>query len=110
LDWVGHRAHLDVVQKTVDAVLTCNQTSVIQPPFSYEQLKAIALKCIKTRVWQTVTFNQLKVIMATYYRCAPISAGNTFQDLLQLCETADDTEQSIECDIHVPNINMVKFN
>jgi hypothetical protein len=29
------------------------------------------------------------------YRCAPISTGNTFQDLPQLRETADNTESGI---------------
>jgi hypothetical protein len=26
------------------------------------------------------------------YRCAPVSTGNTFQDLLRLCETTDNTK------------------
>jgi hypothetical protein len=38
------------------------------------------------------------------YRCAPISAGNTFQDLPRLRETAENTEGYI----HVTNINTVK--
>jgi hypothetical protein len=41
--------------------------------------------------------------------CALISAGNTFQDLPWLCETADNTECYIWRDIHITSINMVKF-
>jgi hypothetical protein len=40
------------------------------------------------------------------YRLAPVSVGNTFQDLLQLCEIADD----IKCYILVTYINTVKFD
>jgi hypothetical protein len=40
------------------------------------------------------------------YRCAPVAAGNTFQDLPQLHETADNTE----CYIRVTYIDTVKFN
>jgi hypothetical protein len=44
------------------------------------------------------------------YRCAPVSTGNTFQDLLQLLEPADNNKFCILCDICVININMVNFN
>jgi len=57
------------MKKTVDTVLTCNQTPVIQLPSWYEQLKVIALKCVKTRIWQIKTSNQQKVIMAANYLC-----------------------------------------
>jgi hypothetical protein len=43
------------------------------------------------------------------YRHDPVSAGNTFQDLRQLRETADNTERYTYCGIRVTNINMVKF-
>jgi hypothetical protein len=33
--------------------------------------------------------------MVTVYRCGPVSTGNTFQDLLQLRETADNTDRYI---------------
>jgi hypothetical protein len=41
-----------------------------------------------------------------------MSAGNMFQDLLQLRETTDNTERYIyiKHDIPVKYINMVKFN
>jgi hypothetical protein len=42
------------------------------------------------------------------YRCAPVSTGNTFQDLPRLRETADNTERYIYRDIRVTNINTVK--
>jgi len=45
-----------------------------------------------------------------HYRRTPISAGNTFQDLPRLRETTDNTERYIYSDIHVTNINRVKFN
>jgi hypothetical protein len=44
------------------------------------------------------------------YSSAPVSTGNTSQDLLRLCETADDTERYIYHDIRVTNINTAKFN
>jgi hypothetical protein len=40
----------------------------------------------------------------------PVSAGNMFQDLLRLLEAANNTKCYIQHDIHVPYINMVKFN
>jgi hypothetical protein len=43
------------------------------------------------------------------YSSAPVSMGNTFQDLLWLCEMVDNNEHYI-CDIHVTYINTVKFN
>jgi hypothetical protein len=45
------------------------------------------------------------IMFAVIYRCAVISAGNIFQDLLRLCETADNTERYV-C---VTYINTVKF-
>jgi hypothetical protein len=44
------------------------------------------------------------------YNSAPISASNTFQDLPQLRETADNTKHYICRDIRVTYINTVKFN
>jgi hypothetical protein len=41
---------------------------------------------------------------------APVPIGNTFQDLLQLRETKDNTESYRSRDIHVTYINTVKFN
>jgi hypothetical protein len=35
------------------------------------------------------------LLLRDEYRCAPISAGNTFQDLPRLRETADNTERYI---------------
>jgi hypothetical protein len=43
------------------------------------------------------------------YRCAPISAGNMYQHLLQLRETVDNTERYTQRGIRVSNINTVKF-
>jgi hypothetical protein len=48
-------------------------------------------------------------LLYSLYRCDPRIAGNTFQDLLRLRETADNTERYIERDIRVTNINTVKF-
>jgi hypothetical protein len=42
----------------------------------------------------------------SWYRCAPVSTGNTTQDLPRLCEKADNTGSYI-C---VTSINTVKFN
>jgi hypothetical protein len=53
---------------------------------------------------------RILIIWFTLYRCAPISTDNTFQDLLQLRETVDNTERYIQHDIRVTNINVVKFN
>ena len=47
---------------------------------------------------------------ATSYSSAPVAARNTFQDLPQLCETADNTECYTWRDIHVTYINTVEFN
>jgi hypothetical protein len=33
--------------------------------------------------------------MCFKHRCAPVSMGNMFQDLLRLCESADNTERYI---------------
>jgi hypothetical protein len=43
------------------------------------------------------------------YSSSPVSAGNAFQDLPRLRETADYTERYI-CDIRVTYINTLKFN
>jgi hypothetical protein len=43
------------------------------------------------------------------YSGAPVSTGNTFQDLPQLRETADNTESYIKRDILITYINMVMF-
>jgi hypothetical protein len=42
-------------------------------------------------------FSQAATLITSFtiYRCAPISVGITFQDLLQLHETADNTERYI---------------
>jgi hypothetical protein len=47
-----------------------------------------------------VFFFQFNVLVSlknkfTKYRCAPVSVGNMFQDLLQLRETADNPESYI---------------
>jgi hypothetical protein len=47
---------------------------------------------------------------ASFYRCAPIHVGNTFQDLPWLRETANNIKHYIYHDIHVTNINTVKLN
>jgi len=39
---------------------------------------------------------------------APVSTGNTFQDLPQLCETADNTERYIQYDICVTYIKKLR--
>jgi hypothetical protein len=44
------------------------------------------------------------------YSSAPVSTGNTFQDLPRLRETPDNTESYIYRDIRVTNINTAKFN
>jgi hypothetical protein len=44
------------------------------------------------------------------YSNAPVSTGNTFQDLPRLRETADNTERYKQHDIRITNINAVKFN
>jgi hypothetical protein len=41
--------------------------------------------------------------------CPQIPAGNTFQDIPRLCETADNFERNIYCDVRVTNINTVRF-
>jgi hypothetical protein len=46
---------------------------------------------------------------ALKYCSAPVFAGNTFQDLPLLRETADNTERYMLCDILVTYINMVKL-
>ena len=51
----------------------------------------------------------VSVVVIFKYRRTPASTGNVFQDLSRLRETVDNTEHYI-CDIHVPYINMVKFN
>jgi hypothetical protein len=43
-----------------------------------------------------------------YIHSAPVSTGNTFQDLPRLCETADNTERYVQRDIRVKYINAVK--
>jgi hypothetical protein len=44
------------------------------------------------------------------YSSALISMGNAFKYLLQLCETADNTEHCTQRDICVTHINTVKFD
>jgi hypothetical protein len=39
--------------------------------------------------------NSLCELRAAQYKCAPISSGNTFQDLPQLRETVDNTKRYI---------------
>jgi hypothetical protein len=52
-------------------------------------------------------YNKIYLVYFNYnYRCAPVSMGNTFQDLPRLHETVDNTEHYI----HVTYINTVKFN
>jgi hypothetical protein len=48
--------------------------------------------------------------ISNLYRSAPVSTGNTFQDLTRLHETADKTERYIIRDIPITYINAVKFN
>jgi hypothetical protein len=40
-------------------------------------------------------------------RCALVTMGSMFQDLLWLCETADNTECYFLCDIRIVYIHMV---
>jgi hypothetical protein len=47
--------------------------------------------------------------MAIMYSSAPVSTGNTFQDLSRLREPADNTERYLLRDIRVTYINTVKF-
>jgi hypothetical protein len=61
----------------------------------------------KMSLWYVEVSQKMKYCV---YSSAPVSMGNTFQDLRQLCETTDNTERYIYRDIHVTNINMVKFN
>jgi hypothetical protein len=44
------------------------------------------------------------------YRRTPISMVNMFQDLPRLCETADNTERYVYCDIRETYINTVNSN
>jgi hypothetical protein len=42
---------------------------------------------------------QLYIYIYIYiYRCAPVSTGNTFQDLPQLCETAENSQRYTQSD------------
>jgi hypothetical protein len=38
---------------------------------------------------------EIWIYLRNMYRCAPVFTGNTFQDLLRLRETADNTERYI---------------
>jgi hypothetical protein len=49
-------------------------------------------------------------VAGSKYSSAPVSTGNTFQDLPRLRETVDNTESYIEPDFRVTYINTVKFN
>jgi hypothetical protein len=49
---------------------------------------------------------EIKALINYMYSSAPVSTGNTLQDLPRLCETADNTER----DIRVTYVNTVKFN
>jgi hypothetical protein len=56
------------------------------------------------------TASILKAVVMDKYSSDHVSAGNTFQDLPQLRDTADNTERYILRDIRVTNINTAKFN
>jgi hypothetical protein len=47
------------------------------------------------KLQSSVTHNFLKSLSNFVYRCAPVSMGNTIQELPWLCETADNTERYI---------------
>jgi hypothetical protein len=58
----------------------------------------------------TAEFFLFIIVAINKYRCATVSMNNTFQDLLRLRETTDNTERYIYHDIHVTNLNTVKLD
>jgi hypothetical protein len=52
----------------------------------------------------------MQCVFITIYSSAPVSTGDTFQDLPQLCVTADNTERYIQRDSRVTYVSTENFN
>jgi hypothetical protein len=69
---------------------------------------AYTINCAQAPMLAVLNCKQSCIVRG--YRYAAVFTGNTYQDLPRLREIADKSENYIQCDIRVTNINTVKFN
>jgi hypothetical protein len=77
--WIGDATGL--VPHCLAVLKTCHTLT--------EWLAALAMEPLN----HSKTGHEIVEVGTVICRCAPVSVGNTFLDLPQLCETADDTER-----------------